>query len=51
MRVDADVLAYFKAGGPGYQTRINAELRKVAMRDLAARLNATRLAKLARSGS
>jgi uncharacterized protein (DUF4415 family) len=28
MRVDADVLAAFKATGPGWQTRINAVLRK-----------------------
>lgn len=27
MRLDADVLAWFRAGGPGYQTRINAVLR------------------------
>jgi hypothetical protein len=44
VRLDADVLAFFKAGGPGCQTRINAELRKVATKDLAARLGAQRLA-------
>lgn len=27
IRVDADVLRWFKAQGPGYQTRINAVLR------------------------
>ena len=27
LRVDADVLDWFKAQGPGYQTRINAVLR------------------------
>ena len=27
LRLDADVLAWFKAQGPGYQTRINAVLR------------------------
>jgi uncharacterized protein (DUF4415 family) len=27
IRLDADVLAFFKAGGPGYQSRINAVLR------------------------
>jgi uncharacterized protein (DUF4415 family) len=27
LRVDADVLDWFKAQGPGYQTRINAILR------------------------
>lgn len=28
MRIDADVLAAFKATGPGWQTRINALLRR-----------------------
>jgi uncharacterized protein (DUF4415 family) len=27
MRLDADIVAYFKAQGRGYQTRINAVLR------------------------
>lgn len=27
LRIDADVLAWFKARGPGYQTRMNAVLR------------------------
>lgn len=27
IRLDADVLAFFKAGGPGYQGRINAVLK------------------------
>jgi uncharacterized protein (DUF4415 family) len=27
LRVDADVLEWFKSAGPGYQTRINAVLR------------------------
>ena len=27
LRVDADVLAWFKARGPGYQTRMNEVLR------------------------
>lgn len=27
IRLDADVLAYFKNDGPGYQSRINAVLR------------------------
>ena len=34
LRVDADVLEWFKAQGPGYQTRINSILR--AYRDEAA---------------
>lgn len=29
VRLDADVIAFFKAQGRGYQTRINDELRKV----------------------
>jgi uncharacterized protein (DUF4415 family) len=29
VRVDADVLAYFRATGPGYQTRINEALRRI----------------------
>ncbi len=28
LRLDADVLAWFKKDGPGYQTRINQTLRK-----------------------
>jgi len=28
IRLDADVLAYFRATGRGYQSRINEELRK-----------------------
>lgn len=28
LRLDKDVLAKFKAGGPGWQSRINAVLRK-----------------------
>lgn len=31
VRIDADILAWLKSGGPGYQTRINALLRE-AMR-------------------
>jgi uncharacterized protein (DUF4415 family) len=37
MRVDADVLAAFKATGPGWQTRINAVLRHAVERGLAER--------------
>jgi uncharacterized protein (DUF4415 family) len=29
LRLDADVLAWFKKPGPGYQTRINRALRSV----------------------
>ena len=30
LRLDADILERFKAGGPGWQTRINQALRDVA---------------------
>ncbi|GHV94984.1 hypothetical protein AGMMS50293_13040 [Spirochaetia bacterium] len=31
IKVDADVLAWFKAGGRGYQTRMNAVLREAML--------------------
>ncbi len=34
LRLDADVLAYFQADGPGYQTRINRALRASMLRGL-----------------
>ena len=34
VRLDADVIAFFKAQGRGYQTRINDELRKVVAKRL-----------------
>ena len=49
VRLDADVLAFFKAQGSGYQTRINDELRKVAAKGLTTRSTRTR-AKTARAG-
>jgi uncharacterized protein (DUF4415 family) len=30
LRLDADVIEHFAAGGPGWQTRINAALRRAA---------------------
>jgi len=30
LRIDQDVLAHFQEGGPGWQDRINAALRKAA---------------------
>lgn len=30
LRIDRDVLDHFQAGGPGWQERINAALRKAA---------------------
>ena len=30
IRLDADVIAYFRAAGRGWQTRLNSVLRKVA---------------------
>jgi uncharacterized protein (DUF4415 family) len=29
IRLDEDVIRYFRAEGPGWQTRVNAALRKV----------------------
>ena len=37
IRLDADVIAYFRARGRGYQTQINNELRKVVKRGLTSR--------------
>jgi uncharacterized protein (DUF4415 family) len=34
VRIDADVLAWLKAQGPGYQTRINAVLRDAMERSV-----------------
>ena len=34
LRLDADVLAWFQAQGPGYQTRINAALRQAMLRQV-----------------
>jgi uncharacterized protein (DUF4415 family) len=34
VRLDSDVLAWFKSQGKGYQTRINAILREAMMRSL-----------------
>ena len=34
LRLDADVLAWFKKGGRRYQTRINEALRKVMEREM-----------------
>jgi len=33
LRLDADVVAWFKADGRGYQTRINRALRKVMLQE------------------
>jgi len=30
LRLDKDVIAHFRAGGPGWQSRMNEALRKVA---------------------
>jgi uncharacterized protein (DUF4415 family) len=37
LRIDADVLAFFRALGPGYQTRMNEALRQVKERGLTTR--------------
>ena len=31
VRIDADILAWLRAGGPGYQSRINAILRRAML--------------------
>ena len=41
IRLDADVLEFFKSQGGGYQSRINDALRKVVNRNLAGRPSAT----------
>ncbi len=33
LRIDADVLEFFREDGPGWQDRINAALRKAAGKD------------------
>jgi uncharacterized protein (DUF4415 family) len=43
IRLDADVLAFFRAQGRGYQTRINEALRDVKERGLTARSPRTRV--------
>jgi len=37
IRLDADVIAFFRAQGRGYQTRINEELRRLKERGLTKR--------------
>jgi len=36
VRLDADVVAFFRSQGRGYQTRINDELRKIVAKGLTA---------------
>ena len=40
VRLDADILAFFKAQGSGYQSRINQALRVEVNRNLSARSRA-----------
>jgi uncharacterized protein (DUF4415 family) len=42
LRLDADILEYFKSQGSGYQSRINAALRKEVKRNLTGRPTLTR---------
>ncbi len=37
LRVDADVVAWFKSGGAGYQSRINDVLRREMLKNLSAK--------------
>ena len=41
VRLDADILEFFKAQGAGYQSRINAALRTAVERNLTSRPSAT----------
>lgn len=41
VRLDADILEFFKSKGAGYQSRINAALRMEVERNLAGRAGAT----------
>ena len=41
VRLDADILEFFKSTGAGYQSRINAALRLEVERNLASRQRAT----------
>lgn len=42
LRIDADVLAYFEAQGPGHLTRMNRVLRESMLRDLRAQRQRSR---------
>ena len=41
VRLDADILEFFKSNGVGYQSRINAALRREVERNLTGRPSAT----------
>ena len=47
VRLDADILEFFKSQGAGYQSRINAALRMEVERNLTARPSATTLKRVA----
>lgn len=48
VRLDADVIAFFRAQGPGYQSRINEALKQVKERGLTAGSTATARKRAAR---
>ena len=48
IRLDADVLAFFRAQGAGYQSRINDALRRVKERALTTSSTATARKRVAR---
>jgi uncharacterized protein (DUF4415 family) len=50
LRLEADVLAWFKREGPGYQTRINRALRKV-MQEGGVGVRQAQVSKSARPGA
>ena len=43
LRLDADIIAWLRQGGKGYQTRLNDILRKEMRRELVASLNAAEI--------
>jgi hypothetical protein len=48
MLVDQDILAFFRGTGPGWQTRMNAVLRKAVPRNALSRIAAPRLGAVAK---
>ena len=47
IRLDSDVMAFFRSQGRGFQSRINAALRRVVAKDLATGSKRTRLKRAA----
>ncbi len=47
IRIDSDIIAFFRAHGRGYQTRINDALRKAVTKDLPSGSRRTRMKRAA----